>query len=88
MENEERLCGPIGELMGELIEGQQRVLFELGRRLIPSLTQEDMLQPNDFPILESHPEFRYEEGVLAGLMTAQMAIRFQTVASRMEMGDG
>lgn len=62
-------------LLNQLIEGQQKVLLTLGRRIVPTLTTEDMLQPNDYPQLEHHPEFRYEEGVLAGLMTTQMALR-------------
>jgi hypothetical protein len=33
------------------------------------------MQPFDFPELENHPEFRYEEGVLAGLLTAYAALQ-------------
>jgi len=32
-----------------------------------------LLQPNDFPELENHPLFRYEEGVLEGILTARMS---------------
>lgn len=62
-------------LLNELIEGQKKSLLNLGRRIIPTLTPEDVLQPNDYPQLECHPEFRYEEGILAGLQTAQTALR-------------
>ncbi len=58
-----------------MVEGQRTALLKLGRRIVPTLTSEDVLQPNDYPELENHPEFRYEEGVLAGLQTAQMALR-------------
>lgn len=58
-----------------MVEKQRASLLKLGRRLIPNLTPEDILQPNDYPQLENHPEFRYEEGVLAGLQTVQMALR-------------
>lgn len=64
-------------LVDELIEGQKKVLLTLGRRIVPTLTTEDMLQPNDYPTLEYHPEFRYEEGILAGLQAMQMALRAQ-----------
>lgn len=57
----------------ELEEGQERLLLQLGRRIIPSLTPEDMLQPNDYLELEHHPEFRYEEGVLAGIRSCKAA---------------
>lgn len=58
-----------------MIEGQKKVLLTLGRRVISTLTPEDVLQPNDYPELEIHPEFRYEEGVLAGMQSTQMALR-------------
>ena len=64
----------VSDLIEELIEGQTKTLLKLGRRLIPSLTPEDILQPNDYPQLENHPDFRYEEGVLSGLKTVQMAL--------------
>ncbi len=57
----------------ELIEAQKRKMLSCARSLIPYLTPDDLLQPNDFPELENHPYFRYEEGVLEGLQTAYMA---------------
>lgn len=60
-------------LFEEMVEHQRKKLLEFGRRIIPSLTMDDLLQPNDYPELEFHPLFRYEEGVLEGLLTAQMA---------------
>lgn len=62
-------------ILDELIEGQKKNLLKLGRRIVPTLTPEDMLQPNDYAELNAHPEFRYEEGVLAGLLSAQAALR-------------
>lgn len=60
-------------LFEELIEMQKKKVKTLALKLIPHLTDDDLLQPNDFPLLENQPYFRYEEGVLEGLMTAQMA---------------
>lgn len=57
-----------------MIEHQKKVLYQLGREIIPHLTQEDILQPFDFPELENHPLFRYEEGVLMGLASALHAL--------------
>lgn len=62
-------------LANEIVEDQKNKLLMLGRRLIPTLTPEDILQPNDYPELENHPHFRYEEGTLAGLQTMQTALR-------------
>lgn len=75
----------IENLLEGLVEGQKKALLTLGRRIIPTLTTEDMLQPNDYPALEHHPEFRYEEGVLAGLQTAQTALRARQRESAVEV---
>ena len=65
----------IERLMHELIEDQKAKLLALGRRFIPTLTSEDILQPIDYPELENHPHFRYEEGILAGMQTMEIALR-------------
>jgi len=65
----------VDEILQELILFQEDKLLETGRRIIPHLTKEDLLQPNDFDELEFNPHFRYEEGVLSGLITARTAIR-------------
>lgn len=62
-------------MLDEMIENQKRSLLELARKIVPYVTPEDIMQPNDFPELESHPIFRYEEGILAGLQAAQAALR-------------
>jgi len=61
------------ELFEELIAGQQKKVLHLAQEIIPYITEDDILQPNDFPQLENNPLFRYEEGILEGLMTARMA---------------
>jgi hypothetical protein len=61
------------KLFEELVAQQRKKLFKFARELVPQITPDDLLQPNDFPELEHHPLFRYEEGILEGLLTAQMA---------------
>lgn len=63
------------KLVEELVDFQHGKVMQCGRRVIPHLTTDDLLQPNDFPELENHPYFRYEEGVLAGIQTVQMTLR-------------
>lgn len=65
------------ELLQELIKGQKKKLMRCAEAIVPHITEEDVLQPNDFPELENNPTFRYEEGVLEGLYTALMAYRAQ-----------
>ncbi len=62
-------------LLLELISGQEAKLLKLAKRIVPHVTKDDLLQPNDFPELENHPEFRYEEGVLHGVQLTLIALR-------------
>jgi len=63
----------IEKLFDELVSLQKARLIACANRILPHVTEEDIMQPNDFPELENHPYFRYEEGVLEGLLTARMA---------------
>lgn len=62
-------------LINELIEHQQEKLLMMARKILPHVTHEDIMQPNDFPELELHPEFRYEEGILSGYVAMRSAIQ-------------
>ncbi len=65
------------KLFDELVDEQRRKLLKFASKIIPNLTTDDLLQPNDYPELENNPLFRYEEGVLEGLLTARMAFLAQ-----------
>jgi hypothetical protein len=67
--------------LNQAIEQQRKRLLSLGRAIIPTLTPEDVLQPNDYPALEMHPLFRYEEGVLEGLLTARAVFNAERAAN-------
>ncbi|MEI8366216.1 MAG: hypothetical protein WCF65_07335 [Parachlamydiaceae bacterium] len=75
MENKTVNWSAVEAVVESIIEQQNRALLKLGRRIVPTLTSEDVLQPNDYPELENHPEFRHEEGILAGALTVQAALR-------------
>jgi hypothetical protein len=62
------------QLLQEMVKGQHAKLLNCANRIVPHATAEDILQPNDFPELENHPHFRYEEGLLAGIQSVQMAL--------------
>jgi hypothetical protein len=68
-------------LLDELIEGQKKKLLATAERIIPHITEDDLMQPNDFPELELHPYFRYEEGVLDGLRVASAFLKSLSSAS-------
>jgi hypothetical protein len=74
VEIEETGYKEIEQLITELLDFHKSRLLKCAKRIIPQVTEDDLLQPNDYPELENHPHFRYEEGLLAGIMTVQMAI--------------
>ncbi len=61
-------------LFDELISFQEEKLLSRASEIVPQVTSDDILQPNDYDELENHPFFRYEEGVLKGIQTAKMAV--------------
>jgi hypothetical protein len=71
-----------GEVL-ELIERELDSLFrqqserasKLAHRLIPELTPEDLLNPDDYPQLLEAPEFMFEHGAACGVMSAKIALR-------------
>ncbi len=71
----ESLAQEFEEVLEGLVRHQRgRVLAE-ARRLDPRLTADDVLQPDDCPALSRDPHWNYEDGVLAGLLAAQIALR-------------
>ncbi len=65
----------IDHFFEELINLQRKKVFEIASNLGVHLTQEDILNPQDYPELLRSPRFNFEDGVLAGLLSAQMALR-------------
>ena len=65
----------LDRLLLQMIAQQEQKLLALARQAVPDLTPEDLRNPQDFPALGRDPDFNYEDGVLAGLRSAHMAIR-------------
>ncbi len=63
------------KILQSLIDLQKKKLLNCAEEFVPHITEEDVLQPNDFPILEEHPFFRHEEGLLEGLQSAMAAFK-------------
>jgi hypothetical protein len=63
------------KLFEELISHQKEKLLTIAKRYVPNISHDDLLQPFDFPVLENHPHFRYEEGVLQGMRMVEIAFR-------------
>ena len=65
----------IDELLSEMIDQQRSRVLEVASGLDPRLTLDDILSPQDFEVLVGDPRFNYEDGQLAGLLSAQIAVR-------------
>ena len=63
------------EKLQEMIEFQREKLLKLAREILPDLTPEDLRNPQDFPELIRDPYFNYEDGLLAGYLAVQIAMR-------------
>lgn len=65
----------VERVLDEMTRAQEQKLLALARRLVPHVTPEDLRNPHDFaPLLES-AEFNFEDGILAGLLSAAAAVR-------------
>ena len=65
-------------LLQELIEHQQTKVLKVAREIVPHATPEDIRNPQDFPDLVADTLFNYEDGILTGYLTLQIALRKQT----------
>jgi hypothetical protein len=62
------------EILDELAQFQLKKMLNYAQKIYPGITGDDLWQPNDFPLLEADPLFRYEEGVHAGVLQAKAAL--------------
>jgi len=62
-------------LLEQMIEQQRGKVLETARKKIPHLTGEDVMTPEAYPDLYADGPFNYEDGILNGLLSAQMALR-------------
>ncbi len=60
------------DALEEAIVHQRAKVLAVANRINPRLTPDDVLSPGDFPELANDPLFNYEEGILAGLISAQV----------------
>lgn len=63
------------KVMDELIEYQRKRVIELAQRIHPGLDPEVLRNPHDFPDLFNDPDWQFEDGQLAGLVSARVALR-------------
>jgi len=59
----------------QMVRQQREKVFNMARRRVPQITAEDVLNPHDYPALARDMDFNFEDGVLAGLIQAQISLR-------------
>ena len=74
-ETAQELLEVASQLFERMIPQQQAKVMRLAREAVPNIGPEDLRNAHDFPELKEHPTFEYEDGILAGLISAQIALR-------------
>jgi hypothetical protein len=65
----------VERLLADMIAQQEAKVLGIARRLVPHVTPEDLRNPHDFEPLVESADFNYEDGILAGLNAAAIAVR-------------
>ena len=61
--------------MQNMIDKQQQKVLQVANSILPNVTSEDIRNPQDFPALFNDAVFNYEDGILTGYLSMQMALR-------------
>jgi hypothetical protein len=62
-------------LFAQMVAQQREKVLALARQRNPKLTAEDIMNPENFPEIDSDGPFNFEDGILSGLVSAQIAVR-------------
>jgi hypothetical protein len=71
----DKLIGEAESLLSGMIDHQRGKLVKRAREVMPECTFEDVMNPDGVEPLRRDPSFNYEDGILAGLIAAQIAMR-------------
>lgn len=72
--NDDNAWSEIESMLVTMVAHQETRVLALGRRLRPGLTAEDLRNAHDFRELDDE-DFHFEDGQLAGLLSALTAVR-------------
>ena len=70
-------------LLDRMITQQREKLMRKAKQLRPDCTFEEMMNPDGIPELARDPLFNYEDGILAGTIAAQIAIRASVLGPKL-----
>lgn len=69
------LFAEVEEVLERMISQQRDKVRDVALDMLPHLSPEDMQDPQDHPEVADDATFNFEDGLLAGLMSARMALR-------------
>ena len=69
------LAAAIERHFDQMISQQREKVLSMARRRRPNLTREDLLSAHDIEPLRGWDDFQFEDGVLSGLIQAQISLR-------------
>lgn len=76
----------IDQLLEEMIFQQREKVYQTACEINPRLTRDDVLDAPGFSELASSPKFNYEDGILSGLISVQIALRANIYAKHRSSG--
>ena len=74
MHSRREVIAEVLHLVEEMESLQRAKVTTLARRLLPTLTSEDLRNPHDFPELDDN-DWHFEDGQLAGMQAVLAALR-------------
>lgn len=80
MATPEALVAEIEAVLERLIRQQRDKVLEVALDIVPHVSSEQMQDPHEYPEVAEDPIFNFEDGFLAGLMSARMALRANVLA--------
>ena len=75
MTRQDPLVLSIQALLEELAVQQEARVRRLASRVVEEVTYDDIFAPDDVPALRGDPDYMYEDGLLAGILAVQTALR-------------
>lgn len=71
----QHLFAEVEEVLERMISQQRDKVRDVALDILPHLGPDDLQDPQDHPEVTDDAMFNFEDGLLAGLMSARMALR-------------
>jgi hypothetical protein len=77
----------LARLFDQMVEQQRAKVLRIASGINPRMTEDDIMDSPSFPELTSHPQFQFEDGLLAGLVAASVAVNRELNTLAREVAD-